>query len=41
MCIRDRPLADVLEADLMEVSLCIEDARVTEADGQNSELVAA
>ena len=35
------PLADVLEADLMEVSLCIEDARVTEADGQNSELVAA
>ena len=35
------PLADVLEADLMEVSLCMEDAGVTEADGQNSELVAA
>ena len=35
------PLADVLEADLMEVSLCMEDAGITEADGQNSELVAA
>ena len=35
------PLADVLEADLMEVSLCMEDAGVTEADGQNGELVAA
>ena len=35
------PLADVLEADLMEVSLCMEDVGITEADGQNSELVAA
>ena len=37
------PLADVLEADLMEISLVyMEDAGVTEADGQNMlELVAA
>lgn len=35
------PLADVLEADLMEAALCVEEAKVIEADGEDNERMAA